>query len=237
MTTKQLASLATDTLADRAYQAIREAIVGGELRAGEKVTERGLAEQLSVSPTPVREAIRRLEQDGLLERTGPRSVKVSTIGNKAVEDLAEVHAALRGMAARFAARHVTAEQLDRLESTLGEADDLLIVIAQRRSDGLPIEKHIYQLFAVVDRFNDLVTACAGNPVLERLLEQTRVFSQPEARDLRWERIARGEEFGLTRWPNHRALLDALRAGDPARAESVALADVGEAIADLLHGAP
>src|SRR3954467_8569574 len=102
-------ALQTDTLADRVYRALRDAITTGELRPGQKVTERGLAERLSVSPTPVRGAIRRLEQDGLLERTGPRTVKVTTVGDVAIQDLAEVEVALRGMVARFAARHATPE--------------------------------------------------------------------------------------------------------------------------------
>ena len=74
MPREPLETLVNDTLADRSYRTIRAAITTGELRPGQKVTERGLAERLSVSPTPVREAIRRLEQDGLLERSGPRTV-------------------------------------------------------------------------------------------------------------------------------------------------------------------
>src|SRR5690349_3856067 len=124
---------------------MRAAIVTGELRPGQKVTERGLAERLAVSPTPVREAIRRLEQDGLLERTGPRTVKVSSIGDTALQDLAEVEVALRGMVARFAARHVTTEQLDSLDAILDEADDLLILLKQRHADKAPMDRHLNQL--------------------------------------------------------------------------------------------
>ncbi|WP_312867376.1 GntR family transcriptional regulator [Amycolatopsis pithecellobii] len=70
MTIDPLSKLRSDTLADRTYKAIRNAIVTGAIRAGEKVTECGLAAQLSVGPTPVREAIRRLEQDGLRSARG-----------------------------------------------------------------------------------------------------------------------------------------------------------------------
>src|SRR5258708_12772549 len=61
-----------DSLAERAYRALREQIATGGLAAGERVTERGLALRLGVSPTPVREALRRLEQERLIERAGPR---------------------------------------------------------------------------------------------------------------------------------------------------------------------
>jgi DNA-binding GntR family transcriptional regulator len=232
-----LATLSSDTLADRAYRSIRAAITTGELRPGQKVTERGLAERLDVSPTPVREAIRRLEQDGLLERTGPRTVKVSAIGDTALQDLAEVEVALRGMVARFAARHATPEQLDLLDAVLDEADDLLILIKQRHRDGSPVTRHVNQLFDTMQRFNDAVDACAGNPVLVRLLDQTRVFSRPEARARRLERVAQDPEWGLDRYAHHRALVRALRDGDSAAAEAVVLEDARGGLSALLAERP
>ncbi|MCR6485113.1 GntR family transcriptional regulator [Amycolatopsis sp. OK19-0408] len=230
-------TLQTDTLADRVYRAIRDAITTGELRPGQKVTERGFAEQLSVSPTPVREAIRRLEQDGLLERGGPRTVKVAMFGGVAVQDLAEVEVGLRGMVARFAARHATPEQLDRLDAILDEADDLLILIKQRHESGQDVTKHAGRLFDAVQRFNGVVESCAGNPVLVRLLDQTRVFSSPERRSRVLERVGVDEKFGLDRYASHRALVHALRAGDSARAEALVLEDARGGLGDLLAGTP
>ncbi|MEV1246225.1 GntR family transcriptional regulator [Nonomuraea sp. NPDC050022] len=235
MATESLATLSNDTLADQAYRSIRAAIVTGELRPSQKVTERGLAERLDVSPTPVREAIRRLEQDGLLERTGPRTVKVSTIGDTALQDLAEVEVALRGMVARFAARHATPEQLDNLDAILDQADDLLILIKQRHADGAPVTRHVNQLLDTMERFNDAVNACADNPVLVRLLKQTRVFSRSESRARRLERVAQDPTFGLDRYATHRALVRALRAGDSAAAEAVVMEDARGGLSALLSG--
>ncbi|MGR6918452.1 GntR family transcriptional regulator [[Actinomadura] parvosata] len=233
MPDKTLQGLTTSTLADRAYRAIRDAITTGELRPGQKVTERGLAERLSVSPTPVREAIRRLEQDGLLERTGPRTVQVATFGDVAVQDLAEVEVALRGMVARFAARRATPEQLDRLDAILDEADDLLILIKQRHQAGQEPSRHLGRLLDAMQRFNEVVESCAGNPVLVRLLDQTRVFSWPERRARLLERISHDAEFGLHRYTSHRALVRALRAGDSAAAESLVIDDARGGLGDLL----
>lgn len=229
-----LPTLPSDTLADRAYQSIRDAIATGGLRAGEKVTERGLAEQLSVSPTPVREAIRRLEQDGLLVRKGPRTVTVSDIGDVALQDLAEVEVGLRGMVARFAARHATPVQLDGLDAILDEADDLLILIVQRKRDGELPQRHLTKLMDTMQRFNDALEACAGNPVLSRLLDQARVFSQAERRARRLERIAADPTFGLDRYSSHRALVRALRARDSVNAEAILIADARGGLSDLLH---
>lgn len=236
MTTEPLAMLSSDTLADQAYRSIRAAIAAGELQPGQKVTERGLAEQLSVSPTPVREALRRLGQDGLIERTGPRTVKVSVIGDAAIRDLAEVEVALRGMVARFAAKHATTAQLDHLDAILDEADDLLVLLKQRSQDGAPLDRHVSLMLDAMQRFNDATDGCANNPVLVRLLEQARVFSRPHRRARLLELIEADPEFSLDRYASHRELVRALRAGDSAAAERIAMERAQAGITDLISGA-
>ncbi|MEV4475460.1 GntR family transcriptional regulator [Nonomuraea sp. NPDC049504] len=226
------ATTGAETRADHAYQALREAIGSGALRPGQKVTERGLAERLAVSPTPVREALRRLEQDGLIERTGPRTVVVAEIAERAIDDLAEVEIGLRGLVARFAARNATPEQLDALDAILDAADDLLIVIVTRHGKGEDVERHLTALLDRMQEFNDTVNACAHNPVLIRLLEQTQVFSRSERRALRLERIAEDHRFGLDRYATHRALVRALRERDSATAERLVIEDAQGGLAAL-----
>ena len=223
---------AATTLADRAYTQVRDLIAAGELTAGQKVTERGMAERLAVSPTPVREAIRRLERDGLIDRIGPRTVRVAAIRDAAVDDLAEVEVGLRGLVARFAARHASAEQLDTLVTILDDADDLLIVIRQRHRAGRPVDRHLTALLDAMQRFNDTVNACAHNPILIRMLEQCRVFPRPERRALLLRRVAADENFGMARYASHRALVRALRAGDAALAERLTLDDAQGGLAAL-----
>ncbi|MDG4782406.1 GntR family transcriptional regulator [Micromonospora sp. WMMD961] len=220
------------TLADQAYRQVRTAIANGELAPGEKVTERGMAERLAVSPTPVREALRRLELDGLIERIGPRTVLVAAIRDAAIDDLAEVEVGLRGLVARFAARHATAEQLDALDAILDRADDLLILLKERAAQGGPVERHLTELLDTMQQFNDTVSACAHNPVLVRMLEQSRVFSRPQRRELLLQRVAEDDTFGLERYSSHRALVRALRAGDSTTAERIALADSQGGLAAL-----
>jgi DNA-binding GntR family transcriptional regulator len=223
---------ATETLADQAYFQLRTAIATGELGSGEKVTERGMAERLAMSPTPVREALRRLELDGLIERIGPRTVLVAAIRDAAIDDLAEVEVGLRGLVARFAARHAAADQLDALDAILDRADDLLILLKGRRHQGQPTDRHLTALLDTMQEFNDTVSACAHNPVLVRMLEQSRVFSRPHRRELTLRRVADDETFGLERYTSHRALVRALRAGDSATAERIALQDAQGGLAAL-----
>ncbi|MCO1660875.1 GntR family transcriptional regulator [Pseudonocardia sp. S2-4] len=75
----------------------------GVLPRGGKVTERGLAESLKISPTPVREALRRLEQDRLVKREGPRSVRVAQFDDAESLQITMIEDALRALAARLAA--------------------------------------------------------------------------------------------------------------------------------------
>jgi DNA-binding GntR family transcriptional regulator len=226
---------ATETLADQAYVQLRTAIATGELAPGEKVTERGMAERLAMSPTPIREAVRRLELDGLIERIGPRTVRVAAIRDAAIDDLAEVEVGLRGLVARFAARHATAGQLDALDAILDRADDLLILLKNRRHQGQPADRHLGLLLDAMQEFNDTVSACAHNPVLVRMLEQSRVFSRPHRRELLLRRVADDETFGLERYTSHRDLVRALRAGDSATAERIALQDAQGGLAALRQG--
>lgn len=223
------------TRADSAYRAVRERIGAGTLRPGQKITERGLAAELAMSPTPVREAIRRLEQDGLIERTGPRTVVVAGMHERAVDDLAEVEIGLRGLVARFAARHATPEQLDRLDALLDDADDLLIVLTTRRRNGEDTSRHVTALLDRMQEFNEAVEACADNPVLVRLLEQSRVFSGPERRARLLGAVEADARFGLDRYGSHRALVRALRDRDPATAERLVLDDAAGGLAALRAG--
>jgi DNA-binding GntR family transcriptional regulator len=89
-----------ETLGEKAYFAIRNAIVSGVLQPGERITERDIAERLHVSTTPIREALRRLEQEGLVVRIPNRGVLVSDMPSVSVAELLLLQGALRGIAAR-----------------------------------------------------------------------------------------------------------------------------------------
>lgn len=110
------------SLAEQAYQRIREGIATGLFQAGERVTERGLAARLDVSPTPVREALRRLEQEGLIERVSARQLRVVEHSPAAVRELMLTGAALRAMEARFATHKITDAALDRMTALLDTGD-------------------------------------------------------------------------------------------------------------------
>src|SRR6266702_67597 len=106
--------LRVESLAEQAYQAIREGIATGLFSPGERVTERGLATRLNVSATPVREALRRLEQEGLIERVSARELRVVDHSSGTLRELLLTGAALRAMEAQFATHKITDAALDRM---------------------------------------------------------------------------------------------------------------------------
>ncbi len=88
-------------LSDRAYRELRRMIVDGELQQGKRLTERGLAELLEISPTPIREALQRLEHEWLIERRGPRTVVVAGANRRRLRELRVLEAALRGVGPEY----------------------------------------------------------------------------------------------------------------------------------------
>lgn len=153
----------SETLAEQAYFAIRSAITAGDLQPGERLTERNLARRLHVSATPIREALRQLEQEGLVLRTPNREVTVSDMPTTSVAEMVLVQAALRGVAARLAAGKITEEELAEIQTLLQQSEGVL--------ETGPAES----LLELADRFHALVDQACGNLTLIKYLETIMAF--------------------------------------------------------------
>jgi GntR family transcriptional regulator, rspAB operon transcriptional repressor len=101
---------------DWVYEEVRQAIVDLRLKPGEPLREATMAEQLGVSKTPVREALTRLEQEGLVETTSFKGAVVSSYSNDDLQDIYELRELLEGAAARAAASGPSADTLERLRT-------------------------------------------------------------------------------------------------------------------------
>ncbi|MCX2963221.1 GntR family transcriptional regulator [Gordonia aquimaris] len=229
---RELLGLESTSLAERAYQHLRDAVVDGSLKPGERVTERGLAERLAVSSTPIREAIKRLEADGLLERLGPRTICVAAPTPASQAQLAEVEVALRGLVARLAALHATDDDIAHLARLLESAEDQSRLYTARVDEGLPIDGYAEDLYARIQEFNSGILASTHNPVLVRLFEQTRALSSAERRERSLTRLRADRTFARARWNSHRCTLNAIRDRDPVTAERTALERAESAMRDL-----
>jgi DNA-binding GntR family transcriptional regulator len=130
-------ALRTRSRADFVYESLRDAIWDGRIAAGERIREEEIARNLGVSRTPVREALQRLQQRGLLAFGAGRGLTVAQLTPHQVMQLYAMREILEGSAARFAAQHATETDvaiLYRLQKELANAepDAMLLVTLNRR---------------------------------------------------------------------------------------------------------
>lgn len=111
-------------LREMVFETLREAIINGRLEPGERLMEIQLAEEMGVSRTPVREAIRKLELEGFVVMIPRKGAYVAGISLKDIADVFEVRAALEALAAGLAAERITEQELDELERYLIEISEL-----------------------------------------------------------------------------------------------------------------
>lgn len=194
-----------ESLAERAYASLREGIATGLFSPGERVTERGLAARLGVSPTPIREALRRLEHEGLIVRLGPRRLGVAEHSDRDLRQLMHMEVVLRAAQARFATDRLDEATLDRLTRVVDEI--------AHPTDTDPAAQQ-----RMAHRFDLILAEVAGNPVVDGLIGSVSVFgAERRARSLQQMQI-RPDVFA-ERVAAHREVLDALRKRDPDAVET------------------
>ncbi len=148
-------------LRDVVFNTLREAILKGDLKPGERLMELQLAAKLGVSRTPIREAIRMLEQEGLAVTMPRKGAEVAKMTLKDMEDVLEIREALDELAVRIACEKITDEQMKRLT----DAKDLFET-STRSGD--------VKMIAEADvSFHDVIYEATGNPKLETLLNNLR----------------------------------------------------------------
>jgi DNA-binding GntR family transcriptional regulator len=114
------------SLKDRAYAAIKEAILSLKLEPGMPVVEHDLAQQLGISKTPVRDALLELEHEGFVARIQFKGTYVTDVTMSDMAEIFQLRAVLEGLAARLAAPLLSAEELERIEAGLTAAEAALV---------------------------------------------------------------------------------------------------------------
>lgn len=173
---------------------LRELIVTGELEAGTSLRQRDLAHRLGVSPTPVREALRRLESEGLVSTDAHRSATVAESGLGAKEENYLIRAALESLAAELASQRITTQQLEEIERVNAR------ILELDEDDGR---------YGELNRdFHFGIYQAASSPVLLSLMRML------------WQAMPDGPKVARTHRESaaeHAAIIEALRAGDSERA--------------------
>lgn len=181
-------------LRDRIHDKLRNAILNGELPPGSPVIEADIAARLGASRTPVREALRRLETEGLLEPRGLRGTVVRELKGDDVACVFEIREALESLAARRAARTIRPQHIEKLE-------EFLELMREAVDDAGEMERQD-------TAFHDLILAIANGERLKRMLTDLR----EELIAYRFLSLSDPERRRAT-IDEHEAILEALRNHD------------------------
>jgi DNA-binding GntR family transcriptional regulator len=192
------------TNAERVYENLRAAIIGGEYAPGSRLRAEALATRFGTSRTPVREALVLLEGDGLVEIEPRRGAVVRTFDPADLVDLYEVRAVLEARAAGLAALRVTANDLTALDATCDRAEALSGLSART----------VDTLIATNEDFHRIVIEAAGSPRLSGALRTVAGIPRP-FKTVFWNDA--GERARSL--ASHREIVAGLRAGSADRAES------------------
>lgn len=147
------------TLREKILENIRDAILNGTLKAGERVSEPDLAERYGISRTPIREAFRQLESEGYLTVVPRKGAVVTSLSERDVEEFYSIKSILEGYAARLAADKLTEKEVDRL-----------IAINDRLAK-LAAVSDVKSFFRIHSEFHELFIKASGNQKLFELIQQ------------------------------------------------------------------
>lgn len=201
----------------RALLRLREMILDGELPAGERISEPVVAELTGISRTPIRTALVRLQEEGLLEPIRSGGFRVRAFSMDEIRDAIEVRGTLEGLAARLAAERGTAAGL--LGALAACVDEIDAVLA---ADGRLTDARFTAYVEANARFHELLAQACGSAVVQRQLERATAlpFASPNG-FLRVQAVA-PDALHTLRVANaqHRAVLEALAAREGSRAEAL-----------------
>jgi len=209
--TSLVAPLTRRRLVDEATQALRDAILSGRLPAGTRLRQTELAARLAISRTPIRDALGRLQQEGLVEILPAAGVRVAVLNLREAAELYDVREVLDGLAARLAARRADATALAVLAKSLAR---MARCFDRDESN---------QWFAAHVAFHDAIFRAAGNARLQAMSSVVRLSIRHFHPLLL--RTANRLEDALR---EHRAIFDAIAARDEPAAERLARAHIANA---------
>ncbi len=145
------------SLTTKVYNHIRDGILEGSYKIGDYLVETRLADELEVSRTPIREALKQLELEGLVQSIPNRGMLVQGISDDDLNDIYTIRLLLEGQAAWWAAQRIRPEQLDKLAETLE-----LMEMYTRRND-------VVQLARLDTEFHDVLYSAANSRMLKHVL--------------------------------------------------------------------
>lgn len=214
-----MAADAPDAGASQAVKAqlrVREMILAGELPAGARIAELSIVERLGVSRTPIRAALMRLEQEGLLDALPNGGYAVRTFSERDVSEAIELRGTLEGLLARLTAERGAPQALcTQARECLDQIDEVLSPPA--------LDDEAFSSYVTLnERFHALLGSMAGSHTVARELERAMrlPFASPSGFVVRQANSPQARDMLVVAQDQHRQALEAIVAGEGARAESV-----------------
>ncbi len=195
-------------LRDVVFKNLRTAILRGDFQPGERLMENQLADRMGVSRTPIREAIRKLELEGLVVMVPRKGAEVANITEKDINDVLEVRATLEGLAIRLACENMQPEDVDRLVRVNRE---FMQAVADKDTDKV-LEWDV--------AFHDIIFEASGNDKLIQILNNLR----EQIYRYRMEYIYHIADHGQL-VAEHLQIVDAIKNKEPELATVLAIAHV------------
>jgi DNA-binding GntR family transcriptional regulator len=202
------------SLQEEVYQRLRRLIFNRDPEP--KILKvRQLADQFGISPMPVREALRRLEADGLVTFTRNRGIVISRLSSREVEDIFEIRLRLEPFASRRAAGRITAESLEELEELCGRLDDFLDGDEWRANNA---------------KFHKIIVTACGIPRLIPIIDNLWLAVEPYRRY-----YIRNHRLLAMAQEQHREIVRALREQDGRKVERILESHLTNTLEAILDG--
>lgn len=187
-------------LRDVVFNTLRQAILRGEMEPGERLMEIQLAQKLGVSRTPIREAIRKLELEGLVIMIPRKGAEVAHITEKDMRDVLEVRSTLEELAVTLACKNVTPEKVDELKS------------ANKVFESAIVSKDVVNIVDADVQFHDIIYAMTDNQrliqIINNLREQMYRYRLEYVKDARTHSILISEHNDIIRKLSEKNVTDA-----------------------------
>ena len=204
------------SLRGRVFTKIRDDILNGVYKEHEELKEARIGKELGVSRTPVREALRQLELEGLVQIIPNRGAFVTGISAKEVRDIYMIRSRLEGLCARWACEHITREQLEAMEEN--------VYLAEFHAG----KGHMEQMAELDNQFHHTLYRACDSKMLEHLLNDYHEYLL-RVRKKALSSIDRGTASNK----EHRSIMEAIRAGNADLAERLASEHMKNAYANMV----
>jgi len=203
------------SLRARIYNQLKNAILNGVYKPGDSLIEMKVAKEMGVSRTPVREAIRQLELEGLVTSIPNKGVVVEGISEKDIEDIYTIRKMMEGLAARWAAEKISDEELKELKDVL----DLMEFYTEKQE--------LDKVSEMDTRFHDIIFRASKSRPLEYMLTNFHHLIQ-RARLVSTKTSGRA----LMSFEEHHKVYEALKKHDPDEAEKAMIQHISRAYSNL-----